>query len=91
MLGKYKTKVLTALPDTRSWQVPKAYRVSTPESAVRQPAGRNVYNPCHTGFPAHTPGGVLKGCGSSRTRFAWLMSYRSIFTVAGALRGSFSI
>lgn len=68
MLGKYKTKVLTALPDTRSWQVPKAYRVSTPESAVRQPAGRNVYNPCHTGFPAHTPGGVLKGCGSSRTR-----------------------
>ena len=60
MLGKYKTKVLTALPDTRSWQVPKAYRVSTPESAVRQPAGRNVYNPCHTGFPAHTPAVYLR-------------------------------
>ena len=80
---------LTALPDTRSWQVPKAYRVSTSEPAVRQPADRNVYNPCHTGFPAHTPVGVLKSCGSSRTRFAWLMSYRSIFTVTGALRGSF--
>lgn len=26
--------ILTALPDTRSWQVPKAYRVSTPEPAV---------------------------------------------------------
>ena len=38
MLGKYKTKVLTALPDTRSWQVPKAYRVSTPEPAA-DPAG----------------------------------------------------
>ena len=52
-------RILTALPDTRSWQVPKAYRVSTPEPTVCQLAGRNVYNPCHTGFPAHTPGGVI--------------------------------
>ena len=27
-------RYLTALPDTRSWQVPKAYRVLTPEPTV---------------------------------------------------------
>lgn len=33
---KYKADLifLTALPDTRSWQVPKEYRVSTSEPAV---------------------------------------------------------